>query len=211
MVDACRQAQRKLMIAYRCQYVAPHHAATAMARGRGLGPMRLIEAVNGQNNANNGQRRHIRAMSGGGSLPDVGLYCLNAARYLTGEQPVEVTGRLTQPSDDPRFREGEDICAFTMRFPSGVLASCSSGYSFHENRQLRVMAEQGWFGLDPAFSYDNLRLQIGRRAGMASGVETREFASHNQFALEMDHFAACIRQNLVPRTPGEEGCRTNAS
>ena len=205
MVDACRDAQRKLMIAYRCQYVPAHRAAMAMARQRELGPVRLIEAVNGQNNADNGQWRHIKALAGGGSLPDVGLYCLNAARYLTGEEPVEVTGRITQPTDDPRFREVEDLCSFTLRFPSGVLASCSSGYSFHESRQLRVMAEGGWFGLDPAFGYDNIRLQLGRRAGPANAIETRDFTPHNQFAQEMDHFALCIRHDLVPRTPGEEG------
>lgn len=52
---------------------------------------------------------------------------------------------MTQPTDDPRFREVEGICALIMRLPSGVLASCSSGYSFHESRRLRVMPEHVWF------------------------------------------------------------------
>jgi predicted dehydrogenase len=205
MVDACRAAGRKLMIAYRCQYLPEHRAIIDMARARQFGDVRLIEAVNGQNNANNGQWRHIRAMSGGGSLPDVGLYCLNATRYITGEEPVEVSARLTQPKDDPRFREVEDVVSFTLRFPSGVLASCQSGYSFHEQRALRVMAADGWFGLDPAFSYNNLVLQAGRRAGMANGEETRRWAPRNHFANEMDAFAEALRVGREPLTPGEEG------
>ena len=75
--------------------------------------------MNGQNNADNGQwRAHPWAMAGGGSLPDVGLYCLNAARYITGEEPVEIRASLTRPKDDNRFKQVEDICAFSLHFPS---------------------------------------------------------------------------------------------
>ena len=143
--------------------------------------------------------------AGGGSLPDVGLYCLNATRYITGEEPVEITAQLTQPRDDVRFREVEDLCAFTLRFPSGVLATCSSGYSFHESRQMRVMATDAYVDLDPAFAYGGLSMRIGRKSGAAYAVEARRFADRNQFAREMDHFAECIRAGRTPHTPGEEG------
>ncbi len=205
MIDACKQAGRKLMIAYRCQYLPEYRTLIRMARDKTYGAVRLIEASNGQNNANNGQWRADKRMAGGGSLPDVGLYCLNAARFITGEEPVEVTARITQPKDDPRFREVEDLCLFTLRFPSGVLASCSSGYSYHENRFLRLMATEAAVGLDPAFSYENLVMQISRRQGMSNGVEQRRWAPHNQFALEMDAYAEAIRADRVPLTPGEEG------
>jgi predicted dehydrogenase len=205
MIDACKQAGRKLMIAYRCQYLPEYRALIGMARDRQLGALRFIEASNGQNNADDGQWRAIKAMSGGGSLPDVGLYCLNAARFITGEEPVEISARITQPKDDPRFREVEDICSFTLRFPSGVMASCSSGYSYHENRFLRVMGAEAWAGLDPAFGYDNLTMQIGRRAGPSGSLEQRRWPPKNQFALEMDAFAEAIAHDRVPLTPGEEG------
>ena len=205
MVDACRQAGRKLMIAYRCQYEPHHRALIAALRSQQYGPIRMIEAVNGQNNADNGQWRANQAMSGGGSLPDVGLYCLNAARYLTGEEPVAITAQLTQPKDDPRFREVEDVCAFTLRFPSGVIANCTSGYSFHDSRLLRVMARDAWLGLDPAFGYSNITLETGRRAARGNSVDRVQFPPRNQFALEMDHFAEAIRANVEPHTPGEEG------
>ncbi len=205
MIAACQAAGKRFMVAYRCQYEPTNRAAVKLARGGELGKLRLIEAVNGQNNADNGQWRHVRAMAGGGSLPDVGIYCLNAARYLTGEEPVEVSARLTRPADDPRFREVEDICAFNLTFPSGVIANCASGYSFHASRQLRLHGAEAWAQLDPAFGYDNLALQVGRKAGQAESLDTRRFPPTNQFALEMDHFAEAIRANRVPRTPGEEG------
>ena len=205
MIDACKQAGRKLMIAYRCQYLPEYRTLISMARNKTFGAVRLIEASNGQNNANDGQWRLNKAMAGGGSLPDVGLYCLNAARFITGEEPEEITARITQPKDDGRFREVEDLCAFTLRFPSGVLASCNSGYSYHENRFLRLMATEATVGLDPAFSYDNLTMQISRRQGMSNGLEQRRWAPKNQFALEMDAYAEAIRADRVPLTPGEEG------
>ena len=205
MVAACKQAGRKLMIAYRCQYEPYNRALTALARGGELGRVRLIQAVNGQNDLANGQWRQNKAMAGGGSLPDVGLYCLNAARYLTGEEPIEVSARLTQPKDDPRFREIEDTVAFTLRFASGIVADCASAYSIHDSRRLRVMGETAWAELDPAFAYGNLSMRVGRRAGEANIVEQRTYVERNQFALEMDHFAQAIRAGRDPRTPRRGG------
>jgi predicted dehydrogenase len=205
MVDACKQAKRKLMIAYRCQYLPEYRTLISLARGPALGKLRLIEANNGQNDANDGQWRLIKAMSGGGSLPDVGIYCLNAARFITGEEPVDISARTVQPKDDPRFTEVEDLCSFTLRFPSGVLATCGSGYSYHENRFLRLLGSEAWAGLDPAFGYDNLTMQIGRRFGQSSAMEQRRWFPKNQFAIEMDAFAEAIAHDHVPLTPGEEG------
>ena len=205
MVKVCRDAGRKLMIAYRLQYDVAHRALIDMARQKVFGPLRHIEAVNGQNDAADGQWRQIKAMAGGGSLPDVGIYCFNAFRYITGEEPIEISARITQPRDDPRFREIEDLATFTLKFPSGVVATGSSGYSFYNNRQIRCMAADGWFGLDPAFAYNGLAMHIGHKAGMADAREQRGWPPKNQFATEMDHFAEAIRANREPHTPGEEG------
>jgi predicted dehydrogenase len=205
MVKACREAQKKLMIAYRLQYDPAHRAVIEMARSKQFGELRFLNAVNGQNDAPNGQWRQIKALAGGGSLPDVGIYCLSAFRYITGEEPYEVTGQLTQPKNDPRFKEIEDVSNFTLRFPAGVFATGSAGYSFHESRHLRAMATDAWFGLDPAFAYSNLTLQIGRKVGESNSEDQRRFSPHNQFATEMDHFAERIQAGQEALTPGEEG------
>ena len=205
MVEGCRAAGRTLMIAYRLQYDPTHRALIEMARKQDHGPVRLITAANTQNQGNPQQWRQFKSQAGGGSLPDIGLYCLSAARYITGEEPVEITAQLTQPKDDPRFREVEDTCAFTLRFPSGIIAQCSSNYSAYESRHLRMMAADGYVELDPAFSYEGLAMRIGRKAGKAHAIEQRRFGEHNQFAREMDHFAECIRAGRQPHTPGKEG------
>lgn len=205
MIKACRAAGVKLMIAYRLQYNPAHRALIRMAREKTFGDLRFINAVNGQNDAAPGQWRQIKALSGGGSLPDVGIYCLNAFRYITGEEPVSVTGRTTQPKNDPRFREVEDIATFTLEFPSGVLASGTSGYSFHDDRQLRCMAADAWFGLDPAFPYHGITMHIGRTDKVAQSRDQRVWPPKNQFAVEMDQFAEAIRADRLSHTPGEEG------
>ena len=205
MIAACRRANVKLMVAYRMQYEPANRTLVELVRAKRYGDVRFIEAVNGQNDAPDRQWRQIRALSGGGSLPDVGLYCLNAFRFITGEEPLEVTGRVTRPANDPRFAEVEDVCQFTLRFPSGIVATGSSGYSFHESRRLRVHAAAGWLDLDPAFSYDNVTLHLGAKAGDANAVDTRRFTQRSQFATEMDAFVDAVRANRTPHTPGEEG------
>lgn len=205
MVEACKAAGRKLMIAYRMQYTPEHRTLIDLARSKRYGAVRFIEAVNGQNDLPNGQWRQIKAMAGGGSLPDVGVYCFNAFRYLTGEEPVAVTGLVTRPEGDPRFREIEDVAMFTLRFPSGIVASGQCGYSFHESRMLRIHAETGWFGADAAFGYDNIAVAINRKEGQSSATESRRFSPKSQFAQEMDAFAAALQSGEEPHTPGAEG------
>ena len=205
MVAACRDAGRRLMIAYRLQYEPTHRLLIETIRSGAHGPVQLIEATNLQNNADNGQWRHIRRLAGGGSLPDVGLYCLNAARYITGEEPVEITGAVSSPASDPRFREVEDLCRFSLKFPSGAVAVCNSAYSMHEKRTLSVSTAQSTFVIDPAFGYNNLVYRLETAAGLTPSRDERRFEPKSQFATEMDAFADAIRAGRVPHTPGEEG------
>ena len=204
MIQACAAAKVKLMIAYRMQYEATQRAAIALARSGELGDLRMMEAVNGQNDVPD-QWRQVKAIAGGGSLPDVGIYCLNAFRYITGEEPIEVTGRMTQPKDDPRFREIEDIATFTLAFPSGVIGIGTSAYSIHEARTLKAIGSKGCVGIENAFAYNNLTMMVSRKVGAVNGIDHRQYPPKNQFATEMDHFAEALRTGAVPHTPGEEG------
>ena len=205
MVDACRTAQRKLMIAYRCQYEPYNREVLRMVREQAFGPARFIDAVNVQNQGDGKQWRFDRALAGGGSLPDVGLYCLNAARFLTGEEPVEVIARTYSPPNDPRYAEVEETVNFMLRFPSGVVANCASSYGMHESRLLRVHTPAGAISLDGAFAYDDKQLRVAHRDGRAESVDERRLPKQNQFALEIDHMAECVLANRQPHTPGEEG------
>ena len=97
MIDACNAAGRKLMVAFRCQFEPHHSTAIALARSDELGAIRVIEAINVQNDTP-GHWRLDKKIAGGGSLPDVGIYRFDAFRYLTGEESVEVTAHVTHPS-----------------------------------------------------------------------------------------------------------------
>lgn len=205
MIAACKRAGKLLMIAYRMQYDPYHRLLIKTVRDKQYGPLRAISAVNGQNDAPNGQWRQVMKQAGGGSLPDVGIYCFNAARYITGQEPIEITARMTQPTGDVRFKEIEDLVSWTMRFPGDVLASCMCGYSIHETRTLGVMTTEASIQLDPAFAYEGLQMRIGHKVGQMASADQVKFTHKSQFALEMDHFAECIRTGRTPHTPGEEG------
>ncbi len=205
MVAACRTADRKLMIAYRCQYERNNVELAKRVRAGEFGAIQLIDAVNTQNQGDPTQWRQVKALSGGGSLPDVGLYCLNTTRAILGEEPVEVYASIHSPPDDPRFAEVESTVSFTLRFPSGAIANCASSYSAHEYRNMRVLGANGAAEIENAFAYEGQRLRLSRRDGMAEATVELSLGRKNQFSLEIDHFAQCIRSGAQPRTPGEEG------
>ena len=205
MIAACRGAGVKLMIAYRQQYEPMNRAIVKMVQEGKLGTLRSFLATNTQNQGDPAQWRLKRKLAGGGCLPDVGIYCLNAARFLSGEEPSEVVGQIFQPSGDPRFGEVEATCNFMLRFPGGLQASCVSGYAGHRSQSLRLEGSDAWAELSPAFSYAGLKLRTARLIEGKDVVSEPNIESKDQFALEMDHMALCVLDNLEPHTPGEEG------
>jgi predicted dehydrogenase len=205
MVQACKQAGRHLMIAYRCQYEIYNRELARRARNGEFGSIQLINAVNTQNQGDPQQWRHDIQLAGGGALPDVGLYCLNTSRALLGEEPIEVSAMIATPANDPRFKEVEDTVSFTLRFPSGVIANCATSYSAHVQRSLHVLGANGSAQIDNAFDYEGQRLRISNRNGEADENREISLGRRNQFSLEIDHMAECIRAGRQPRTPGEEG------
>lgn len=205
MIEACRRAGKKLMIAYRIQYEPNNRRMQKMVREQAFGPVKFINSVNGQNQGDPNQWRQKKALAGGGALPDVGLYCLNTTRFLLGEEPEEVCADIYSTPDDPRFREVEELVTWQMRFPSGVRSNNATSYGFHEDRRYRVHAVRGWFGLDPAYSYGGLQMETGYAEGAVAHRDHPAIGAQDQFALEMDHMALGVRENKTPYTPGEEG------
>jgi predicted dehydrogenase len=205
MVEACKKAQRKLMIAYRIQY-EPHNRFVMQAiRDKRFGRIKLIEGHNGQNLGDPNQWRLKRA-AGGGSLLDVGIYCLNTARFLLGEEPSWVQATTYSTPGDPRFKEVDELTLFQLGFPSGTLGSFSSSFGTHRARRYRALGDRGsWIGMDPAFDYEGLRLEMSEVRGKDELRQQPEIPDQQQFALELDHLASSIRDNKQPYTPGEEG------
>ncbi len=210
MIAACKAANVKLMIAYRQQYEPNNRWIQKLVREKTFGPVKLFEANNSQvqqgKSGGKQQWRHVKALAGGGALPDIGIYCLNGVRFLTGEEPYEVMALEHTTPKDPRFKEVEETIAWMMRFPSGLVALCASSYGGHQTKRYRFTAEQGWFGMEPAFAYRGLRNEVSYAMGAAlEHKENPSLPERNQFALEMDHMADCVLNNKKPHSPGEEG------
>jgi predicted dehydrogenase len=207
MIDACAHADRKLMIAYRMQYEPYNREVIRIARAGEIGPLKSFVSTNGQTQGDPKQWRLKKAMSGGGSLPDMGIYCINAVRYISGEEPLEIQAMQQTTPNDPRFTEVEEAVSFTMRFPSGMMASCSTSYGFHDSKRYRVLGATGWVDLDPAYPYTGQSMRVGRKKSNSNieDVEQLRLEAKDQFALEMDHMATCVVGGKRPHTPGEEG------
>jgi len=199
MIDACKKAGRQLAIGYRLHFEPNNLECIRLAREKVFGDLKSIEADFGFRIGDPKQWRLNHALAGGGPLMDVGIYALQATRYITGEEPVEVTAVETK-TDPVKFKEVEETIAWQLKFPSGIVATSTSTYNFNGMARYQAVAENGWFELAPAYGYDGIQ---GRRSdGKLINLE-----SGDQFAAEMDNFAECILNNQPTRVPGEEGLR----
>ena len=203
MIDAGKKANRKLMVAYRCRYEPFNQEAIRLARSKELGALKVITADMGFNMGDPTQWRLNKKLAGGGCLMDIGIYALNAARYVSGEEPIEINATTYTTPNDPRFKEVEETINFQLRFPSGVLASCTSSYGYSSQNHIRVVCTDGWYELDPATIYSGLRFYIHHN----NRSEEVHLPVKDHFALEMDHMSECVMDNKEPMTPGEEGLR----
>jgi predicted dehydrogenase len=119
MIDAAKKAERKLMVAYRAQYEPFNLAAIQLAQSGKLGKLKSIVSDHGRNLDPKDPADRWRAnkkLAGGGSVYDIGIYSLQATRYITGEEPVEISAIMYSTPNDPRFREVEENVNFPKAF-----------------------------------------------------------------------------------------------
>lgn len=205
MIAAAKQADRKLMIAYRLHYEPFNRKVMEMCEQKRFGE---IKTYSGSFCINvNAPNIRLAAELGGGPVGDVGVYPINAARYVTGEEPLEVFAQAHQPKDDPRFREVPESVSCVMRFPSGVLANFDCSFGTHRSDFYRVACSEGTIELSPAFSYSGQQLRTHRKAEPDSHavVTNHEIKEVDHFASEMDYLSRAILEGKPTRTPGEEG------
>lgn len=204
MIKACRDNNVKLMIAYRCQYEQANLKAIQLIREGRLGTVQAIESANGFNIGPDW--RLDKKLAGGGPLMDVGIYSLNACRYLTGEEPKLLSAHCSVIDHDGRFDQVEENVGWTMEFPSGIVASCNTTYGAMMDGYFRVHGSKGSVELDPAFPYQGIHLRA-RFADKTTLDEPDPAPDPSQFTVEGDYFSNCILNNQEPKTNGEEGLR----
>jgi predicted dehydrogenase len=204
MIAACKAASKKLMIAYRCHYEPTNLRAIKLIRDGTVGQVQTIQSAFGFNIAK-GEWRISKALAGGGPLYDVGIYSLNACRYLTGEEPDHISAYASTIDHDGRFNEVEENVSWTMHFPSGIVASCSTTYGANMPGYFHVYGSKGWIQVDNAFVYEGLHLRAELSGKQIDEPNPSRDPSH--FQAEAEHFSHCIQNNLEPQSPGEEGLR----
>jgi predicted dehydrogenase len=200
MIDACTRGHVKLMIAYRLHFERANLGAVELARSGKLGDPRLFDSVFTMQVEDDDNIR-LRRDAGGGTLWDIGVYCINAARYLFRAEPEEVVAFATK-SDDPRFREVEESVAATLRFPDGRLATFTCSFGASDVSTYRLVGTKGDLRVEPAYEFTEELCHV-----LTTGGKPREktFPKRDQFAPELLHFSECVQSDAEPEPSGEEG------
>lgn len=206
MIAACKAANRKLMIGYRCHFEPFNLEAMRLARTGVAGKIRYVRSEHGFTQGDPSRWRLKRALAGGGSLMDMGVYSLQAARYMTGEEPIAVQAMESTDRNDPRFKEVEDQIDWQLLFPSGAVAACKSMYSANQNRIICV-GDKGRIELEPATRYSGNHMWTGRDGREQEISSPPPGPAKTQFAGQLDHLVDCIASGREPIVSGEEGLR----
>jgi len=206
MIDACRANHVRLMIAYRKYFEPASLDLKRLVESGKLGRLKFIQSAFSifMRPGDGRPSWHFdRQQAGGGALPDVGVYCVNTARFVTGKDPVEATAY--QWTVEPKiFKDVDENIAFTLKFPEGLVMQAIASWGGAEESYLQIVGEKGWATLAPAYQYDEVRHLYGRIGGRPF---QKKYKVINELALELDGLADCIRRNREPEPNGTEGWR----
>lgn len=194
MIAASKQAGKKLSIGYRLHFEPHNLEMMRLGQQKVFGAIRRITAKDGMADVEGW--RLDKKLAGGGPLMDVGIYCVQATRYVTGLEPIAVTAQQGSTTLPDRFKNIEQSLTWQMEFPGGIIAECECSYAEDMNL-LHADAAKGWFELKPAYEYTGIK-------GRTSEGEMN-FPQVVQQAKQMDDFALCIKENRSTPVPGEMG------
>jgi predicted dehydrogenase len=200
MIRACAKAKVRLMLAYRLHFTPAHVQAIALARSGKLGTLRFFSSIFGMQVKGNNVR--TSAKDGGGPLYDLGVYCINAARYLFGDEPSEVHGVTSTKRGDKRFNEVEEMATAVLRFPGERVAQFTCSFNSVDCASLELVGTKGMLRLEPAYEYEG---QLKWSLSIEGKNRKRIFPAGDQFAPELIHFSDCIIKGKRPETDGNEG------
>ena len=197
MIDACKQANRRLSVGYRLHYEPFNLEMMRLGQKQVYGAITGLEAAFGFTMGNLDQWRAKKELAGGGPLMDVGIYALQGSIYTMGELPVSVTARDTT-KDKEAWQSVEGSLEWEMEFPSGVKAQYITTYE-DSIQYLKAQAENGFFELSPAYIYDGLQ--------MTTSEGPKEITPVNHQAKHMDAFTRNILDDTEVIASGEMGMR----
>jgi predicted dehydrogenase len=201
MVDACKKANVKLLVGYRMHLEANTLEIIKMRNDGAFGKVLFFQGLSGFKIGNPNQWRLDKKLAGGGAMMDIGIYSINGARYMVGEEPIWVTAQETK-TDPKKFKEGVDeTIQFQLGFPGGAVASCLSTYAMNNLDRFFLNGEKGFAELSPATGYGPIKGRTDQ------GELNHPHITHQ--TVQMDEMAAMILENKKPLVPvdGEEALR----
>jgi len=199
MIRACEQHDVKLMIAYRLHFEAANLVAVELARGGELGDPRIFSSTFTLQ-VREGNIR-VQPRRGAGPIFDIGIYCVNAARYLFRAEPIEVVA-MRLSGRDPRFSAVDEAYTASLRFPEERVAQFACSFGAHDRARYEVIGTDGVLTLDNAYEYAT---EIKMHVESTHGEKDRTFTKRDQIAAEIEYFARCIRDDHDPEPSGWEG------
>ncbi|MFO0614109.1 MAG: Gfo/Idh/MocA family oxidoreductase [Polyangiaceae bacterium] len=200
MIQASLDADVKLMVAYRLHFEPTNLETIEIVKSGQIGEPRAFTAAFTMQVQPGNVR--VRSDLGGGPLFDIGIYCINAARYIFRDEPVDVIALGATRSGDPRFLEVEEQVGAILRFPNDRLATFVAGFGAADAGWYEVLGAEGRVRVDPAFEVaEALQYEL-----FANGKsKKRTFDKRDQVAAELIYFSDCILQNRYPEPSGVEG------
>jgi predicted dehydrogenase len=199
MTEAARQNRVKLMIAYRLHFEEANLNAIEILKSGKIGDPRTFNSTFTMQ-VKPGNIR-LQNDKGGGTLYDIGIYCINAARYLFQAEPFEVVA-LKADGREPRFAEVEEGASAILKFPGERLAAFTCSFDGSDVSAYEVVGSKGSLRLDPAYEY---AAQLKQRLKVEGKEKIRVFRKRDQFAPQLVYFSNCIIHDTEPEPSGEEG------
>lgn len=201
MIAACKAANVKLLIGYRMHLEPKTLEIIRMRKDGELGKILFFQGLCGFRIGDPTQWRLNKKLAGGGSMMDIGIYAVNGARYMVGEDPIWVTAQETK-TDKVKFKEGVDeTITFQFGFPSGAMASCLSTYAMNGLDKFYLNGEKGFAEMQPSTGYGPIKGRTHK------GELTHPHVTHQ--TVQLDEMAAMIFEGKQPVVPvdGEEGLK----
>jgi predicted dehydrogenase len=201
IIDAAQKNDRRLMVAYRLHLEKGNLQAIEWANNGQLGDTRFFSSEFAQQVVENNVRVTEDVAHGGGPLYDMGVYCINAARYLFRDEPTHVFATISNNGEN-RFQKTEEMTTVLLRFPKGRIATFTASFGAADVGRYTLVGTKGILTADPAYEYaDAIKLEL-----TVEGKRTkRTFAKRDQFGAELVYFSNCILRKRDPEPSGAEG------
>jgi predicted dehydrogenase len=199
MIQACAAGRVKLMIAYRLHFEEVNLDAVDLVRRGRIGEPKYFNSSFSMT-VRRGDIRTKRAY-GGGTLYDIGVYCINASRYLFRAEPKEVMA-ISVNSGASALAEIDESTAAILRFDGERVASFVTSFNAHDVAEYRIVGTKGQLHVDPAYEYAE---GLAYTLEVNGKTQRKRIGKRDQFAPELLHFSDCILNDRTPEPSGEEG------